>query len=693
MLDHTGPLATPHQEHPARGELVRRLQQVAAERATGLANRLYAMRNQVASRDKNFGEASAVAESIDELQEAKDVWNNLRRALVRDMFSEDVAGVLNECLEQVRAEVDARGSELALIGRALNAEQRIQDPMGELRPMLHISFLLGDRTARWGIVIGNDSAFRGNRDVPGVYSKVQRTFGAVIEDLTRAERAPPNFETGTIDDSLGSGDMIWSAPGLTHGGAMAGTLGIYNVALCTVQEDLRREGTPIDTLDRLDLANLLRQGEQIGPLVAGVAEHHLLSQASSIEAEQFYITPRFIKDQVKGAIAMVRSQGQSVNRPLPGVAIQVSRRVPPRDFWPHKIYAYDDFQVVCSDQNGAYPLGPLYDTPNIVDNYAFGVKLSEDGRVSHATDLKSKITIAERLNLVSCRHGALVMPPQIQLGLPKFMTGSSNGLLGDERSNTGVADGVAYWFCAPKIDTIKLFGLDSTTLLVNGPPRREPEADRPVTAPEDAGQEGVEEAYRGTGATAAGPHPAIEGTAQAAADLWRVDEARMQILRERSVINNSIEELHGRTEDLLLRRNQIESVADREATAAAAYLAERAVYTNVRNTMEDLVHAVLVLLALSVPFAFVLERLLIGSVNVYKQIGWFTGMFAATFLLLFVTHPAFSVSKTPVIIFLGFAILVLSSMVIFIIMRKFETELKMLQGMKSTVHAADVLLV
>ena len=103
-----------------------------------------------------------------------------------------------------------------------------------------------------------------------------------------------------------------------------------------------------------------------------------------------------------------------------------------------------------------------------------------------------------------------------------------------------------------------------------------------------------------------------------------------------------------------------------------------------------LVFAVLILLALSVPFAFALERVLIGATTIYKQISWFVLFFAVTFLILYLSHPAFAIANTPIIIFLGFAIVVMSVMVIFLIMRKFEVELKAIQGMTATVHVTDV---
>ena len=59
-----------------------------------------------------------------------------------------------------------------------------------------------------------------------------------------------------------------------------------------------------------------------------------------------------------------------------------------------------------------------------------------------------------------------------------------------------------------------------------------------------------------------------------------------------------------------------------------------------------LVLAVVVLLALSVPFAFAVERLLVGSTNIYRQIAWFSGIFIVTFFLVFIFFTMVEMSLT-----------------------------------------------
>jgi len=121
----------------------------------------------------------------------------------------------------------------------------------------------------------------------------------------------------------------------------------------------------------------------------------------------------------------------------------------------------------------------------------------------------------------------------------------------------------------------------------------------------------------------------------------------------------------------------------------AASLAHR-VYAPLRQSMDDLVYAIVILLLLAIPFAFAMERLLIGSTSIYARITGFIVMFLITFLLLYFMHPGFAIATTPIIIFLAFAIILLSSLVIFIVVRKFEAELQAMQIAGQGMHQVMV---
>ena len=96
------------------------------------------------------------------------------------------------------------------------------------------------------------------------------------------------------------------------------------------------------------------------------------------------------------------------------------------------------------------------------------------------------------------------------------------------------------------------------------------------------------------------------------------------------------------------------------------------------------------LLLLAIPFAFAMERLILCATTVYGRIAGFSAIFLGTFGLLYWLHPGFAVASTPTIIFLAFAILLLSSLVIYIVVRKFKTELKAMQGQSLGVHDLEV---
>ncbi|HNT35497.1 MAG TPA: ABC transporter permease, partial [bacterium] len=345
---------------------------------------------------------------------------------------------------------------------------------------------------------------------------------------------------------------------------------------------------------------------------------------------------------------------------------------------PRKPYAFDNYPVIRSNQNGIYSYGPTH--PVTWLHFGFGATFDERGQVKTVADRWSWRFLASRLNLLDCFSGYVVLPSQIGPLEANAYKAKGNSVLELAKSYTETVDGVFLWYCEDKIDAIKYFGLQSVVGLANGP---------------DSLQETSEQGEKsiptdGIGFPTRQVWTPPSSARRSASDLWRLNESRLELLRSKDIINNSVEELHGHAEDLMLQAGELPSLSTREALANSAFLIERPVYLDTKTTLDDLIRAVLILLGLCVPFAFAVERLLIGATTIYRQIAGFTGFFLCTFLILFFTHPAFAISATPIVIFLGFAVVVLSSLVIFIIMRKFEVELKVLQGLTSTVHAADV---
>jgi len=681
-------------------EMVTRLGNKAAEHAHDAGAEVYRLRSKADSLKKsglapNAPEIAEIEQLIEEeWGPRKEEWNALRRALGRGETREcpaDIRGALDLCLKEVRQDLLLRAQELALEERALNADGELQDLLGNRWISLHVSLVLGDGSPTWGLVIGGDSILHAPADNAGLYGKIQSAFSKAFEELRGNGAAPERFEIASAEGSINPTRFLMPAPFLVHSGEVAGMMGIYNLVLGTCHERLAREGAPDDTLEALDLDRIERQTSDIAALLPAVADSPLLSLRRSIVPGGTYALPEFGEGRAYGPMVMGRMLGSAMpNRPIPRVMVQLvpPPPVPPypmkHEYQEKKPVAFDNFVLLRTNLNGSYGYGPLF-----LGMWGFAAAFDGRGAVVAASDTTSGKTPNIRLNIFDCRSGAVVLPSQVFPKLVQVMRASSDAALDLERSNCDVFDGETFWYCERKIKGVKLFGLESMIGLANGSEdlqAAEYGADAPSAGTEETrGAQGS-----GVGFSMEKPWAPMNSAKRSASDLWRLNESRMEVLRSHQILNSSIESLHGRAEGLLQEASLWDSSSRAEALASSAFMIERHVYKSARAVLDDLVHAVLVLLALAIPFAFVLERLLIGAASIYRQVAWFVCFFTITFLVLFFSHPAFSIAKTPIVIFLGFAVLVLSSLVIVVIMRRFESELKVLQGMASTVHTADV---
>ena len=95
-----------------------------------------------------------------------------------------------------------------------------------------------------------------------------------------------------------------------------------------------------------------------------------------------------------------------------------------------------------------------------------------------------------------------------------------------------------------------------------------------------------------------------------------------------------------------------------------------------QQTAIDVVQGVLFYLALLLPFAYFVERLLFGFFDLKRQLGVAALIFLVIFMCFRYVHPAFDITMNPVIVLLAFIMLALSVIVIALISGKFEEQLK-----------------
>jgi len=180
---------------------------------------------------------------------------------------------------------------------------------------------------------------------------------------------------------------------------------------------------------------------------------------------------------------------------------------------------------------------------------------------------------------------------------------------------------------------------------------------------------------------------------RAARDMWTLLKPRIDNLEEHGIHNDRIkvlltggEQALKRAEDALT--NFQYDVFSEESSRAWAQASR--VYDHVEKTQKDVLFGVLFYIALFVPFAFCLERLLFGFVSIYRRIAGFTGILLLLILIIAKVHPAFELAYSPTVVILAFFIIGLSFLVTMIIILRFENEMTLLQRRTSHKRPAEI---
>ena len=178
-----------------------------------------------------------------------------------------------------------------------------------------------------------------------------------------------------------------------------------------------------------------------------------------------------------------------------------------------------------------------------------------------------------------------------------------------------------------------------------------------------------------------------------AQDMWRLLTPRITNLEKRGIFNERIRNLQqaGQKSLDLAQASLHQKEYDQyfEASARSWALASR-VYDDVEKTQKDVLYGVLFYIALFVPFAFCMERLLFSYSNVYKRIVAFSGILLLLILIIYNVHPAFRLAYSPMVVILAFFIMGLSSVVTLIIFFRFEEEMALLQTRAQLVQSGEI---
>ena len=634
-------------------------------------------------------ELDAVGPEIERLSALDMLWNKV----VRDLYQKNLTVETRELyFDLVVAGSNILSARLAELNDAIAQAQQAQVLRNTIGPkqntiVLHLSVNFGDARKTWTLLHGDDSGPLVN-DREGYYGEA---FKAVRESF--AEVAAADFDERAV--SLKFESRMFAPAHQVDSGAIARIFSLFNLSAVTAMDRLVRQGLPCDTRDALDAPTMLAQTRQAGALFRVLVDREGLDRPYPIKAPAKFVESDWSNGKAAGASVKRAGGGRAMaDRPVRGAVVAALRGEGVGKWEASSVaIAPPGFEIplwVMTDGNGTFDLAPYDPTGELrnlmlvaatFDRHAVarrGVNLADRSR-GIVNEITSQQTLILKgagglskfaVNLFKTHFKTVVGYGYDRRGIASVaMRALSTAKFREDRSLLCEWETLTTLYAPYDTRGLKLFNKEGLPLLGNAP---------------------TSEEYQGSGLSLEDcfEHPVTVSVG--AHDLTTLNEYRLTMLQENRIPQDALQIYHTEAKGLIEdARGKSSLDALRGAEAAAAGI-ERRVYGPLIEVLNDLVTAVVLLLLLAIPFAFALERLLVGTPHIYRQIGWFALFFLVTFGILFLVNPAFKIAATPVIIFLAFAIILLSSLVIFIMVRKLQTEVKKMQGMASTVHSADV---
>ena len=188
--------------------------------------------------------------------------------------------------------------------------------------------------------------------------------------------------------------------------------------------------------------------------------------------------------------------------------------------------------------------------------------------------------------------------------------------------------------------------------------------------------------------------PAIHLTElRVARDMWTLLGPRIANLERHGIFNEKIRDLRKAGEASLTEAEQAlkDLQYDRALNAAlTSWALATRVYSHVETTQRDVLFGVLFYIALFVPFAFCMERLLFSYADIHKRILAFLGILLVLIGVIYKVHPAFELAYSPTVVILAFFIMGLSLIVTLIIFFRFEEEMVRLQKRAGHMNTSEI---
>jgi hypothetical protein len=562
---------------------------------------------------------------------------------------------------------------------------------------LVVSIDLSDRGGRvgplsWGpwMRLSNITDIQNYRDW---FSRQQRAFAAKTHGSEWFGNIRDRIDFEPLDGARAV--PCWMPANVGAGWELSRTFAVPGFAMMTLDDLRLRRDTPTDTLENLDV---------------GVIEPQL--QAMAVLFRRAWDDPtfrsrevgRWLTDSVAGQVVSP-SPGKPVpDLPRPGFLVTyttVQKGKVPRAVKLIPALGVRRHEIVACDAEGRYLFEGLPKNHSLFRDLLLNAyRLADDGSIRAAGNLNlSSATMlpyvdlqfnsVEVRNIVfNCEEFSLVglYDPRYLQSLPESQILDARRNADPQRFNLISAEETLSGLIEPgmRAELIFRYGLVGNRLLLINMVGDRRTGDQAVS-----GDEAVKSARGFTAWQLNTIGPLALATSR---DFWLLDDLRLEQYRRAGVFSSVLDELHQLAGSQIASAKTASNADDGAALmrdATGAWASEARVYSASQDMAQDVVRGAIFLLLLCVPFSFCMERLLVGTPNIYRQITGGAVIFCVMTLALWAFHPAFKISASPLIIVLSFAIILMSIVVIGMIYGKFDTELKKIRSGRGSAEGAS----
>ena len=158
---------------------------------------------------------------------------------------------------------------------------------------------------------------------------------------------------------------------------------------------------------------------------------------------------------------------------------------------------------------------------------------------------------------------------------------------------------------------------------------------------------------------------------------------RDRLLKMKGVSNELVTDFLAQGGRALAEMEEKKADNDHNGFLLANYTAlgnEVKAYDQIRAMNADMLKAIVLYMALMLPFCFFLQKLLCHFTKLEHDMFAFVLMFTGVYVVFRLIHPAFRIAKNPEAIFIAFVLGAIGCFVIWILHKRFETEMQVLFG-------------